>query len=115
MTIHDYGEHNPKDHEDPSAAPAWGIGLVGVVLTVVTVIGITAFLHSEEFAEEEEKIIAAGTRRLQALRAQQEVRLAAPPHWEIRLDGGGEPVRSLVIPVETAIDRWLAEHGEGRL
>jgi hypothetical protein len=108
----EHHEHNPGDHEDPLAGPTWMIGFVGVVLLVVTVLGVAAVTYSVADREHEHKVVeelgSEGTIELRVLRESQLARLAGPPRRELRdhpeRPGGEE---CLVIPIDDAIDRWV--------
>lgn len=41
-------EHNPGDHEDPLPGPTWLVGIIGVVLLVVIVFGLTSLYYGAE-------------------------------------------------------------------
>lgn len=111
----DVYEHNPSDHEDPLPGPTWMIGFIGAVLMVVIVLGITALYYSAKQEEVVVKVVEAEPVELVVLRRQQEEQLHVT-RWEERedVDPSGETVevRSLVIPIEQAMEAVVEEQGK---
>jgi hypothetical protein len=106
----DVYEHNPSDHEDPLTGPSWYVGLVGALLLVVTLLGLTALYYNTKTKETEEKVIAEFPIELEKLLADQEERLTGPAHREVR-DEAGEQITALVIPIEDAMQLVAKELG----
>jgi hypothetical protein len=103
--------NNSRRHEDPAAGPTWVIGLIGVVLFVAIVLAVAALLLRVVAMEFEQKVAAEPPRELMELRARQEARLTDPPRWELRPDSP-EGGRSLVIPIEQAMNAFVEETAE---
>ena len=85
-------EHNPdpSDHEDPLTGPSWYVGLVGGLILVVTLLGLTALYYNEKAGETQKKV-AEFPAELEDLRAKQKKRLTSPAHREVR-DEAGEQI-----------------------
>ena len=102
-------EHNIDDHGDPAASSTWLVGFIGVVLLVVTMLGVTALYYNVKAAEVDTQVVQVEIDEVTDARARQELRLTDSPHWEER-DDSGEIVRALVIPIERAMELVVAEH-----
>lgn len=96
-------EHNPEDHEDPLSGPTWLMGVIGAVLLLVIILGLTALYYGASQEEMREKVYTRDYPDLVELRAQQRARLTGEPHWEER-EVNMEIVRALVIPIDQAMD-----------
>jgi hypothetical protein len=106
-------EHNPNDHEDPVAGSTWLVGLVGTILLVVIILGVTALLYQVQDEEILEQVVKTAPAELVELRAAQQRQLTDPPRYEERPGAaeGDAPVRSLVIPIDRAMRLIAQEHG----
>lgn len=106
-------EHNPGDHEDPVAGSTWLVGMVGAVLLTVIILGLTALLYQVQDEEMIEHVILAEPEELIRLRAEQQKQLNDPPRFQERPAGedGSEMVRSLVIPIDQAMEIIAKEQG----
>src|SRR5262245_2113458 len=104
-------EHNPGDHEDPLTGPTWLIGLLGAVLLAVIGMGLTALLYNAQSQEEMRKIQMRDPAELIALRAAQQARLHADPHWEISTDVDGHEHKALIIPINQAMEQIVKDYG----
>ena len=98
----DVFEHNPGDHEDPLTGPSWCVGLVGGLILVATLLGLTAMYYNMVTEEEVEKVIIVGQEELELLRREQSMHLTGSARWEERLVDG-EVVIALVIPIDQAM------------
>lgn len=96
-------EHNIGDHEDPLAGSTWLIMLIGSVLLVVIMLGLTALYYTSKNRAVETEIVAAPVQALLDLRAVQNARLTGAPRWEKRDDAGNE-ITAFVIPIDRAIE-----------
>ena len=105
-------EHNPdpRDHEDPLTGPSLYVGLVGGLILVVMLLGLTALYYNEKTSETQssKKFVATIPAELEKLRADQKKRLTSPAHREVR-DEAGEQITALVIPIEDAMQLVLEE------
>ena len=110
----DYHEHNIDDHEDPAASSTWLVGFIGVVLLVVTMLGVTALYYNVKADRVDEKVVKPDRWDVKKLRIQQEGRLTAPARWEER-DDGGEVTRELVIPLDRAMKIVVEEYGAAEI
>ena len=99
----DVFEHNPGDHEDPLTGPSWFVGLVGGLILVATLLGLTALYYNMVTEEEVEKVINTGREELENLRREQSMHLVGPARREERLVNG-EVVIALVIPIDQAME-----------
>ena len=106
----DHHEHNIDDHEDPAASSTWLVGFIGVVLLVVTMLGVTALYYNVKAGQVEAEVVQVDIDEPKNLRIEQEGRLTAPAHWEER-DDGGEVTRELIIPLERAMKIVVEEYG----
>jgi hypothetical protein len=106
-------EHNPGDHEDPLAGPTYIIGLLGAVLLVVIVMGVTALFFNADDEEITRKVVIHDPAELDALRAQQSALLHAPPHWE-KYEENDQPITALIIPINQAMELTAEEYAQGR-
>ncbi len=106
----DYYEHNTDDHEDPAASSTWLVGFIGVVLLVVTMLGVTALYYNMKADRVDEKVVKPDRWDVKKLRIQQEGLLNTPPRWVERVEGG-EVTRELAIPLERAMKIVVEEYG----
>ena len=106
----DVFDHNPGDHDDPQAVPIWYLGLVGVVLMVVVVLGLTAVYYNVKAGVYQEQVVRKTYREVQDLRAAQEALLAG---GMVEVEEQGETVRKNTIPIEQAMRLVVEEAGAG--
>lgn len=106
-------EHNPGDHDDPLAGPTYIVGLLGAVLLVVIVMGVTALFFNADDQEIVKKVVISDPAELDALRAQQQALLHASPHWENYTEND-KPVKALIIPISQAMELTAKEYAQGR-
>ncbi len=110
----DVFEHNPDDHDDPLTGPSWYIGLVGGLLLVATLLGLTALYYNLTTAEEQEKVIISRPPELEKLRREQSVYLTGPARW-VEQEINGEVTTSLIIPIEDAMRLVVTDAGTERM
>ena len=96
-------EHNPGEHEDPTAGFTWLMGLVGVLLLVVVILGLTALYYNVKAEMFQRQVVSAERWELLELHRPQEALLAGPPRY-IERDQQGETVRAYIIPIEQAME-----------
>jgi hypothetical protein len=101
-------EHNPEDHDDPTAGFTWLLGLVGVLLLVVTILGLTALYYNVKADMFQRQVVSAEREELLELRRGQEALLAGPPRY-LERDEQGETVRAYIIPIEQAMEIVVRE------
>jgi hypothetical protein len=101
-------EHNPEDHDDPTAGFTWLMGLVGVLLLVVIILALTALYYNVKAEMFQRQVVSAPRAELLELRRQQEALLAGPPR-SIERDQQGETVRAYIIPIEQAMEIVVRE------
>lgn len=104
----EYYEHNPGDHEDPVAGPTWLMGLVGTILLVVIIFGLTAMYYNAQARKTEEKLLQRDPLELRLYRQQQEAMLTGEPRWVVEQVNDME-TRRYVIPIDQAMDRVVQE------
>ena len=110
----DYHEHNIDDHEDPAASSTWLVGFIGVVLLVVTMLGVTALYYNVKAQRVDVKVVQPEIDEPRKLRIQQERWLTAPARW-VERDEGGEVTRELHIPLERAMKIVVEEYGAAKV
>ena len=103
-------EHNPQDHEDPVAGPTWLVGILGAILLVVSLLGLTALYYNVKAEELEGQVIGLERLEVLELRRQQEALLAGSPRW-IKRDEQGEEIEAFIIPIERAMELVVEEAG----
>ncbi len=106
----DHHEHNINDHEDPAASSTWLMGFIGVVLLVVTMLGLTALYYNVKADRVEDQVLKPDIDEPKDLRDSQEGLLHAPARW-VERDEGGEVTRELAIPLERAMEIVVEEYG----
>ena len=110
----DYYEHNIDDHEDPAASSTWLVGFIGVVLLVVTMLGVTALYYNVKAQRVDVKVVQPEIDEPRKLRIQQEQQLTAPARW-VERDDGGEVTRELHIPLDRAMKIVVEEYGAAEI
>lgn len=97
------------DTEDPVTAPTWSIGIAGVLVFIFCVLIVAALYYKMDRDQLARTFDAPPIVKVEQARADQLQRLNGQMRVEMRPDNEGEP--ALVIPVDQAIDRYLAEAG----
>ncbi len=108
--VSDVYEHNPEDHDDPSAGPTWLVGLIGTVLLGVIVMTTTALYYNVKASEFEGQFVHPAREEVLVLRRQQEALLRGG--W-VEISEQGETVRKQVLPVERAMELVVGQYGSG--
>ncbi len=108
-----HGDHPAGDHEDPSGGLTWVVGVAGAVLTIVTVLGVTALYYGAERAETHRKVVTVRSQEAEIRREADRLALEDQPHWEQWTDADGVLAgeRTLVVPIDTARDVVLKKWG----
>jgi hypothetical protein len=96
-------EHNPEDHEDPTHGITWLVGLMGALLLVVIMLGLTALYYNVKAGEIQDHVISRQRDEVVELRRRQEALLAGPPRF-IERDEQGRTVTAYIIPIEQAME-----------
>ena len=104
----DIHEHNLEDHEDPLPGPSWMIGILGTILLVVIVLGLSAMYYDAYSRVENQAVITAMPQELLDLNAEQQKRLDTA-HKDIF-----DEEIALVIPIEKAMELVADEYGTSR-
>ncbi len=107
-------EHNIDDHEDPAASSTSLVGFIGVVLLVVTMLGITALYYNVKEQRVDETVVEPDRVDVQKVRIRQERLLHTPARW-VERDEGGEVTRELAIPIERAMKIVVEEYGAAEI
>ena len=110
----DHHEHNIDDHEDPAASSTSLVGFIGVVLLVVTMLGVTALYYNMKASKEQVVVVDEPFIDVKNLRIQQERILTTPARW-VERDEGGEVTRELHIPLERAMKIVVEEYGAAEI
>lgn len=105
MSEHD--EHNPLDHEDPLPGPTWIIGILGSVLLVVVVLGVTALFFNADARMIDSKVMEQTYPQFETLKEGQLARLQGPPR-RVEVVENDKVVESVVIPIEQAMQMFVA-------
>jgi hypothetical protein len=95
----EHHEHNPSDHEDPLTGPTWLIGVVGVVLMIVIVLGLTALYYNAYGQITHERVMTAEIRQLREHQQRQQDILHGPRRHETR-EFVGEEHEVFIIPID---------------
>jgi hypothetical protein len=101
-------EHNPEDHDDPTAGFTWLMGLVGVLALVVIILALTALYYNVKAELFQRQVVNAPRPELLELQREQEALLAGPPR-SIEREEQGETVRAYIIPIEQAMEIVVRE------
>ncbi len=109
MSTHD--QHNIQDHEDPNAGLTWGIGLVGTILLIVTILAVVALYYNVKASKVQETVIEPQREDVRQLRAEQQQVLNDKPRWVEREDVNGEVQKYLAIPIDRAMELVIEQHG----
>jgi hypothetical protein len=99
-------EHNPGDHEDPVPSSTWMVGLVGSIVLVIIMLGLTALtynMHSTEFVAVNE---AMAPKELKELTEQQQQRLQS--WWQDKADPN-----HCGMPIERAMELFVQQQTTG--
>jgi hypothetical protein len=103
---------NPPDRADPTPGLTWLLGLVGTLLLVVIVLGLTALYYNVKAEVFQRQVVSAQRVELEALRREQEALLAGPPRY-VEREQQGETVRAYIIPIEQAMEIVVREAAGG--
>lgn len=106
-------EHNPGDHEDPTAGPTSAVGVVGAIVLTACILLLTALYYNVKAGQFNESVVEEPREDVLEVMREQEALLAGPPRW-VERDEGGVKVRAYVIPIETAMRRVVEESGAAR-
>lgn len=98
----EYYEHNPGDHEDPVSGPTWLMGLVGTILLVVIIFGLTALYYNAYARQLEMQVVDRDPYELREYREEQQALLAG----ETRPDADAQRD---VISIEQAMQRMAQQ------
>lgn len=101
-------EHNPGDHEDPVAGPTWLMALVGTILLVVIIFGLTAMYYNAQAEQTRVQMYEREPYELRRYKQQQQDLLAGEPRW-VSEEVNGEEVQRYVIPIDRAMDLVASE------
>jgi hypothetical protein len=105
-------EHHPEDHGDPAPGLIWFIGLLGTLLLVVIMLGLTALYYNVKADVFQRQVVGAERWELQDLYAPQEALLAGPPRF-VERDEQGQAVTAYIIPIEQAMQLVVDEANAG--
>ena len=111
-------EHNQGDHEDPLAGPTWTLSIVGIILFLVSMLGVAAVYYEASDTENDRKVLAVPSIEFDQLKADQLVRLNGgmstvlgdlPPE---RIERRYADEDTLVITIDDAIGHLLETDGK---
>lgn len=103
-------EHNTGDHEDPIPSSTWLVGVVGTVLLIVIVFGLTAMYYNAQLIESDAKLVRTDPHDLTRYQQRQARYFVEEPTWMER-EVIDQRVKALVIPMDEAIDQVIQEYG----
>jgi hypothetical protein len=107
--MHEHYDHNPGDHDDPVAGPTWLLGIVGAVLLLVIILGLTALYYNALAREQQVKVVEPrDTWDLRRYRREQQGLLTGEPRWEQRVVAEDE-VEFYIIPIDRAMELVVRE------
>ena len=95
-------EHNPLDHEDPTAGPTTIVGVLGALVLTASLMLLTALYYNVKTGQFNKSVVDEPVLEVAELTAAQEALLAGPPHW-VERDENGKQVKAFVIPIERAM------------
>lgn len=99
----------PADHEDPLSAPTWVVGIVGGVIFVACVLGVSGLLYDLLGVRRGEVVLdATQGKPVDRLTEAQLARLEGPARRELRPDSP-EGDASIVIPIEDAMQLLIED------
>ncbi len=105
-------EHNPGDHEDPVAGPTWLMSLVGTILLVVIIFGLTAMYYNAQGQQLRERVYEREPYELRRYKQQQQELLTGEPRWVTEVISDDEEIRRYVIPIDRAMDLVAGESNQ---
>ena len=106
----EYYEHNPGDHEDPVAGPTWLMGIIGAVLLVVIIFGLTAMYYNAQGEQSRAQRYDRDPFELREYKQQQAQLLHGEPRW-VTEQANEQQVRRRVIPIDEAMDLLVQQSG----
>lgn len=104
----DEAHPNPNVNDDPSASPLILGTILGIVLTVVTIIASAALYFREENRLIKAVVEKPGTLTVQQLHAGQQNRLLAAAGWS------DKSKQTVTVSIDTAMNAILKEYADGR-
>ena len=105
-------EHHPEDHGDPAPGFIWFVGLLGALLLVVVMLGLTALYYNVKAEVFQKRVVSERRLEVQEHRQAQEVLLAGPPRFLERQEQG-QTVTAYIIPIERAMQLVVDEANAG--
>ena len=106
-------EHNPQDHEDPTAGPTTIVGALGALVLTASLMLLTALYYNVKAGQFTESVVDEPVEAVVKLHEQQEALLVGPPHW-VERDENGKKVKAYVIPIEQAMQIVADEANAGK-
>jgi hypothetical protein len=108
--MHDVYEHNVGDHEDPLPGPTWILTILGSVLLLVVVLGVTALFFNADERMVDDKTQLATYPQFENLKAEQLARIHGPPR-RVEIVENDRVVDTVVIPIEIAMEKIAERAG----
>lgn len=109
----DVYEHNPGDHEDPQGGATWLVGIVGTVLFIIIIMGVTALLKATVAETTDAVIIATEPVELQQVLERDQKRLYSDPRVIEYVDVDGNEQTRIAIPIDRAIELTAEQYSAG--
>jgi vancomycin permeability regulator SanA len=103
-------DHNPEAPDDPKAVSIWYLGLVGALLLVVIVLGVTALYANVKAGVFDAQVVRQRFTEVQDLPQAQEALLAG---GTVEVEVQGETIRKNTMPITEAMQRVVAEANTG--
>lgn len=103
-------DHNPGERDDPKVVPIWYLGLVGAVLLIVIVFGLTAIYSTVQAEAFQVQVINRTHREVAEVLRKQEAMLDG---GTVEVEQQGQTVRKKTIPIERAMELVVEEARTG--
>ena len=104
-------EHNQGDHEDPLPGPTWIVSIVGTVLLVVIILGVTALFFNADTREIDVKVMTQQYQQYQSLRNEQLAKISGSPRI-VEVIENDRKIETIVIPIERAMALYASRAGQ---
>jgi len=102
--VSDTYEHNPGDHEDPQGSATWLVGIVGTIIFIALVMGVTAMLKATVARTTDEVMVKTAPVELNQVIERDQQRLHAEPRVIAYRDVNDERRTRIAIPLDRAIE-----------
>jgi hypothetical protein len=105
IEMSEHSEDKPIKHTKANAGMFAAVVIIAVILLATIILSAIALFQDAANKAQNARVGERYTPELTELKREQAARLAGPPRWEIRT----ENVRSLVIPIDEAVEAVIRE------